>query len=86
MPRGRKKAVAEAVSIEEKIAAIDTEIASLTETLKAKNAERKALIKEQKKEAKAALKAKAAEDKKLIVQAVANSGKSLEEVLAFLKG
>ena len=86
MPRGRKKTVAEAISIDEKIAAIETEIASLTETLKAKKAELKALIKEQKKEAKVAAKAKAAEDKKKIVEAVTSSGKSLEEVLEFLKG
>ena len=86
MPRGRKKAVIEAVSIDEKIAAIETEIATLTETLKVKKAELKALIKEQKKEAKVAAKVKAAEDKKKIVEAVTSSGKSLEEVLEFLKG
>lgn len=36
MPRGRKKIVPVVENIDEKIAAIEAEIASLTETLKAK--------------------------------------------------
>ncbi len=82
---------------EEKIAAINAEIAALGEQLKAKKAELKAALKEKAKEEKAVAKQKAKEaaeaaakkaeeDKARLLEALADSGKSIDEVLAFVKG
>lgn len=72
MPRGKKKQPD--VSIAEKIEAIKKEIDKLGEELKAKKAALKKLEKE------------AAEEKKAqLLKAVEESGKSIDDVLDFLK-
>lgn len=70
MPRGRKKAV----NVAERIEAVKTEIEKLTADLKAKKAELKKLEAEQ-----------ADEDKAKIIEAFLASGKTAEEVVAWLK-
>ena len=84
-------------NIAEKIAAVEAEIAAIGEQLKAKKDELKALMKEKakadksaakqkaKEEAEAAAK-KAEEDKAKLLEAFQASGKSVEELVAFLKG
>ena len=71
MPRGRKKVV----NIAERIEAVKAEIESLSIQLKEKKAELKKLEAEQ-----------AEEDKAKLLEAFAASGKSVEEVVAWLKG
>lgn len=71
MPRGRKKIV----PIVEKITAVKAEIESLTAQLKEKKAELKKLEADQ-----------AEEDKAKLMEAFAASGKSADEVIAWLKG
>ena len=72
-------------SINEKIAAAEAAIATLTDDLKSKKAELKQLVK-QKAEAEAvAAKKKAEEDKAAILAAVEASGKSIDEILELLK-
>ena len=63
--------------ITKKITAVEAEIAAIGEQLKAK--------KEAKEEAEAAAK-KAEEDKNKVLEAFQASGKSVEELVAFLKG
>ena len=71
MPRGKKKVV----NIAEKIEAVKAEIETLTAQLKEKKAELKKLEAEQ-----------AEEDKVKLLDAFAASGKSADEVIAWLKG
>ena len=89
-PKGSKnKKTADAIVVNEevagKIAAVETEIADLGNQLKAKKNELKALMKEKAKADKAAAARKAEEDKARLLDAVAASGKSIEEVLELLK-
>ena len=68
-------------AIEEKMAAVEAEITTLSEQLKAKKDELKALAKDKEAAIVAAAEKKAEEDKKAILDAVAASGKSVEEIL-----
>lgn len=86
MPRGRKKKTVENVDYATKIEALKAEIEALTIDLKNKKAELKKLVKEEAKYNAQEAERKAAEEKEEIVAAVSKSGKSLAEVLAFLKG
>ena len=72
--------------LNEKIASTEAEIASLTESLKSKKAELKALTKEHEAAEKAAAEAKEAEQKAKLLEAVASSGKSIDEVIALIQG
>lgn len=90
-PRGSKnrpKAEAPVLdlnAIEEKMTALQSEIDELGETIKAKKAELKQLAKDKLAAEEAAIAKKAEEDKKAILDAVAASGKSVEEILELLK-
>ena len=72
-PKGSKNKV-QTQPVEERIAAIDAEIESLQEEIKKKKAERRKLMA-----------IKNAEDQKKLVKAVEKSGKSIDEVIAFLE-
>ena len=92
MPRPKgsknKKAFEQVESIEvidERIAAAETAIASLTEELKAQKAELKRYQKMREEAERIAAEKKAEEDKAAILAAVEASGKSVEEILALLK-
>ena len=64
-------------AIEEKMSTLQSEIDELGETIKAKKDKEAAIV--------AAAEKKAEEDKKAILDAVAASGKSVEEILELLK-
>ena len=83
MPRGKKTIIPE--NIEEKIAEVEKELADLTAKAKAKKVELKKLVKAKEQALKVAAEKKAAEDKEKLMKAVADSGKTVEEVLEFLK-
>lgn len=83
MPRGKKTIIPE--NIEEKIAEVEKELADLTTKAKAKKVELKKLVKAKEQALKVAAEKKAAEDKEKLMKAVADSGKTVEEVLEFLK-
>ena len=83
MPRGKKTIIPE--NIEEKIAEVEKELADLTAKAKAKKVELKKLVKAKEQALKVAAEKKAAEDKEKLMKAVADSGKTGEEVLEFLK-
>ena len=92
MPRPKgsknKKAFEQVESIEtidERIAAAETAIASLTEELKAKKAELKRYQKMKEEAERIAAEKKAEEDRAAILAAVEASGKSVEEILELLK-
>ena len=92
MPRPKgsknKKAFEQMESIEnidERIAATEAAIASLTEELKAKKAELKQYQKMKEDAERIAAEKKAEEDKAAILAAVEASGKSVEEILELLK-
>ena len=72
--------------LNEQISAAEAEITALTEQLKAKKAELKALTKEHEAAEKAAAEAKEAEQKAKLLEAVASSGKSIDEVIALIQG
>lgn len=72
-------------SINEKIAAAEAAIATLTDDLKSKKAELKQLVKLKAEAEAVAAKKKAEEDKKAILDAVEKSSKSVEEILELLK-
>lgn len=72
-------------SLDEQIKATEAEIESMTAALKNKKAELKALIKAKEKAEKLAAEQKAEEDKIRILDAVAASGKSIDEILEMLK-
>ena len=93
-PKGSKnkpkdiQPAAPTISIEEydaKIKQTEAEINDLTEQLKAKKAELKKLTKGREAAEAAAEAAKAEEDKNKILEAVAASGKSVDEILEMLK-
>ena len=62
----------------------EEEIKELEESLKGRKAELKELLKAKAKAEKEKEMAKAAEEKKKLVEAVMNSGRSMEEILEFL--
>ena len=83
--------------ISEKIVIVEAEIATIGEQLKAKKEELKVLVKEKAKADKAVAKQKAKEeaeaaakkieeDKAKLLEAFQASGKSVNEILAYLKG
>ncbi|MBE5775023.1 MAG: hypothetical protein E7337_14015 [Clostridiales bacterium] len=87
--KNKKKIIeGELLSVEqydEKIVTLTAEIENLTETLKTKKAELKELEKGKEAAVEAAAAQKAEEEKKKILDAVAASGKSLDEILELLK-
>lgn len=87
-PKGSKNKKTVSISIQEnvedKIAAVEAEIAELGTQLKAKKADLKQLVKAKAESDRIAAERKAEEDKKAILDAVAKSGKSLEEILEML--
>lgn len=92
MPRPKgsknKKAFEQMESIEnidERIAATEAAIASLSEELKAKKAELKRYQKMKEDAERIAAEKKAEEDRAAILAAVEASGKSVEEILELLK-
>ena len=74
MPRTKGSRNKAAVSVDERIAMVTAEIESLQEQVKGKKAELKRLMAE-----------KAEEDQKRILDAVAESGKSVDEVIALIR-
>ena len=91
-PKGSKnKRIEEAVEIisvetyEERIAAASKEIEELSDALKAKKAELKALVKAKADAEKVAAAKKAEEDKAAILAAIEASGKSVDEILSLLQ-
>ena len=89
MPRPKgsknKKSIVIVENAEEKIAALEAEIKTLTAELRAKKAELKKLAKAKLEAEKAAAAKKAEEDKQKLLAAVEKSGKSIEEILEMLK-
>ena len=87
-PEGSKNKTKTGVmeNADEKIAAVEQEIAELTDTLKAKKAELKSLMKAKAESDKIAAAKKAEEDKAALLAAFEKSGKSIEEILDMLKG
>ena len=90
-PKGSKNkkslVVVETVeNIDEKIATAESAIAALTEELKAKKAELKELTKAKAEAEKLAAEKKAEEDKAKLMEAIAASGKSVEEIINLLNG
>ena len=86
-PKGSKnrKTLIAAENVEEKITALQSEIAKLTTELRAKKAELKRLVKVRLEAEKAAAARKSEEDKKRLLEAVKRSGKSIEEILDLLE-
>lgn len=89
-PKGSKnkkpQIVANAIeNVDEKITATEAEIATLTGELKAKKAELKKLMKLKEAADRIAAEKKAEEEKAAIMAALAASGKSVDEVIDFLK-
>ena len=80
--KNRKMRVIE--NVDEKIAAAQREIARMSAELKARKAEMRALNKAKQNAEKAAAARKAEEDKKAILAAAETSGRTVEEILAFL--
>ena len=72
-------------SLDEQIKATEAEIESMTAALKDKKAELKTLIKAKEKAEKIAAEKKAEEDKARLLEAVAASGKSIDEIVEMLK-
>ena len=73
-------------NIDEKIVAAESAIATLTEELKAKKAELKELTKAKAEAEKLAAEKKAEEDKAKLMEAIASSGKSIDEIISLLNG
>ena len=89
-PKGSKnkkafKQIESIETIDERIAAAETAIASLTDELKAKKAELKKYQKMREESERVAAEKKAEEDRAAILAAVEASRKSVEEILEFLK-
>ena len=74
MPRRKGSRNKAAASVDERIAVVTEEIASLQEQIKEKKAELKKLTAE-----------KEEEDQKRILDAVAESGKSVDEIIALIR-
>lgn len=88
-PKGSKNkknvAVTDTVeNIDEKITSAESAIATLTEELKAKKAELKKLTKAKVEAEKLAAEKKAEEDKAKLMEAIAASGKSVDEIIQLL--
>ena len=73
-------------NIDEKIAIAESAIAALTEELKARKAELKDLTKAKVEAEKLAAEKKAEEDKAKLMEAIAASGKSVDEIISLLNG
>ena len=73
-------------NIDEKIVGAESAIAALTEELKAKKAELKQLTKAKAETEKFAAEKKAEEDKAKLMEAIAASGKSVDEIISLLNG
>ena len=85
-PKGSKnKAKAVIENVDEKIAAVEVEIAKLTADLKEKKTELKKLEKAKAEADKVAAEKKAAEEKAEILDAIEKSGLSFKEVMELLK-
>ena len=85
-PKGsRNKKTLLIENVDERISAVEGEIARLTAEMKAKKTELRALAKAKLTADKAAAARKAEEDKKAILAAAEASGKTVEEILALLK-
>jgi septal ring factor EnvC (AmiA/AmiB activator) len=72
-------------NIDEKIAATESAIATLTEELKARKAELKELTKAKARAEEYAAEKKAEEEKTKLMDAIAASGKSVDEIIQMLK-
>lgn len=87
--KNKKKTVVENVvsidTLNEQISAVEAEIEEITAALKAKKAELKKLVKARSAAEEQAAAQKAEEDKAKLLEAVAASGKSIDEVLEMLK-
>ena len=79
--KNKKKAVVVVENVDERIAAAEAEIASLTEQLKAKKAELKDLNKAKAEADRLAALQKAEAEQAKLLEAVAASGKSIEEII-----
>lgn len=85
-PKGSKnKAKSVVENVDEKLVAVESEIVELAAALKAKKAELKKLKKAKLLADKAAEEKKAEEEKAAILEAIARSGKSMDEILDLLK-
>lgn len=88
-PKGSKRKVSvpimDTTAIEEKMKALEGEIADLGAAAKAKKSELKKLAKEKFAAEKAEAAIKAEEGKKAVMEALDKSGKTIDEILEFLK-
>lgn len=86
--RNRKNAefVDTVENIDGKIAATESAIATLTEELKTRKAELKELTKAKTRAEKVAAEKRAEEDKAKLMDAIAASGKSVDEIISLLNG
>ena len=84
-PKGSRNKKSIPNNIDEQLSAITAEIEALSAQLKEKKAEQKKLLKARAEADRLAAKKKAEEDRKMILEAVQSSGKSVEEILEFLK-
>ncbi len=84
-PKGSKNQAKPIENVDEKIAAVEAEIADLQASLKAKKAELRKLNKVKEKADKIAAAKQAEEDRKKLLEAIEKSGKSIDEVMEFLK-
>ena len=82
--KNKKKAVVVVENVDERIAAAEAEIASLTEQLKAKKAELKDLNKAKAEADRLAAQQKAEAEQAKLLEAVAASGKSIDEIISLL--
>ena len=82
--KNKKKAVVIVENVDERIAAAEAEIASLTEQLKAKKAELKDLNKAKAEADRLAALQKAEAEQAKLLEAVAASGKSIDEIISLL--
>ena len=73
-------------NIDEKIAATETAITELTESLKTKKAELKELTKAKAEAEKLAAEKKAEEERTKLLEAIAASGKSVDEIISLITG
>lgn len=84
-PKGSKNRKTRIIeNVDERIAAAQSEIGRLSAELKARKAEMRALNRAKQNAEKAAAARKAEEDKKAILAAAEASGRTVEEILAFL--
>ena len=85
-PKGsRNKKTLLIENVDERISAVEGEIARLTAEMKTKKSELRALAKAKLTADKAAAARKAEEDRKTILAAAEASGKTVEEILALLQ-